>query len=103
VTPERWQRVKEVLEGAWERGPRERDGFLDEACAGDAELRSRVEALLASDVNAGEFMAATAMDAAPHAPHGGADRGDAAGTAGPVDIGRQTAVDKSAAQFARGT
>jgi serine/threonine-protein kinase len=61
VTPERWQRVKEVLEGAWERQPRERNSFLNEACADDAELRSRVEALLTSDVNAGEFLAA-AMD-----------------------------------------
>jgi hypothetical protein len=48
--------------GAWERDACERGGFLDEACAGDAELRSHVEALLASDVNAGKFLAATAME-----------------------------------------
>ncbi len=59
MTPEQWQRVKELLEGAWERDPWERDGFLGEACAGDSELRSHVKALLAADVNAGEFLAAT--------------------------------------------
>jgi TolB-like protein/tetratricopeptide (TPR) repeat protein len=92
VTPERWQHLKEVLEGAWERDARERDGFLDEACAGDAELRSRVEALLASDVNAGEFLAATAMDvsetggaALAHAIEGLPD-GDLTGTR----VGRYT-------------
>ena len=30
MTPERWQRVKEVLEAAWERDAADRGGFLDE-------------------------------------------------------------------------
>ena len=39
----------------------ERRAFLDRSCAQDAELRSNVEALLASDRNAGEFLAAPAI------------------------------------------
>ena len=41
-----------------------RPEFLDQACAGDPELRSDVEALLASDENASEFLAAPAMQLA---------------------------------------
>ena len=62
MTPERWQQVKELLEAAWERDAAERGGFLDQACADDPELRSHVEALLASDEHGGEFLAAPAMD-----------------------------------------
>ena len=62
MTPERWRQVKEVVEAAWERDASERGGFLDQACADDPELRSEVEALLASDENAGEFLAAPALD-----------------------------------------
>src|SRR5205085_8304422 len=47
---------------AWERDAGERPAFLDRACADDAELRSHVEALLASDENIGEFLAGPAMD-----------------------------------------
>ena len=36
---ERWQRVKEIFEGALERQGDERARFLDRACDGDAEVR----------------------------------------------------------------
>jgi serine/threonine-protein kinase len=63
VTPERWQQVKNLLEAAWERDASERGWFLDQARADDPELRSHVEALLASDDEHGvEFLAAPAMD-----------------------------------------
>jgi len=58
VTPERWRQVTEILEAAWDREACERTAFLDRACADDPELRSNVEALLASDEKAGEFLAA---------------------------------------------
>ena len=38
MTPERWRRVNEILDAAWERDGAERSGFLDEACTGDPEL-----------------------------------------------------------------
>jgi tetratricopeptide (TPR) repeat protein len=47
MTPERWQRVKEVCDVALEREAGERAAFLAEACAGDGTLLREVEALLA--------------------------------------------------------
>ena len=43
---ERWEQVKQVHEAAVERPASERSSFLDEACAGDDELRQEVESLL---------------------------------------------------------
>ena len=52
---ERWQRIKEILEGALQREPQEREKFLDEQCAGDIETRQEVETLLIADEQAGNF------------------------------------------------
>uniref|UniRef100_Q029D0 Serine/threonine protein kinase with TPR repeats n=1 Tax=Solibacter usitatus (strain Ellin6076) TaxID=234267 RepID=Q029D0_SOLUE len=57
MTPERWERAKEVVQGAWEHDVAERGVYLDEACAGDQEMRAEVESLLASDQNASGFLA----------------------------------------------
>lgn len=54
MTPERWQQVKAVLDGALERNPAERLVYLDEACGRDAELRQEVESLLAPEI--GDFI-----------------------------------------------
>jgi serine/threonine protein kinase len=63
---------------ALKKPPGERARYLEEACAGDAELRSRVEALLRSHQEAGSFLeqpageAAETLDAYPEAePHDG--------------------------------
>ena len=48
MTPERWQQVKEVLDGALQVGGEERAAFLGRACQTDSSLRIEVEALLAS-------------------------------------------------------
>ena len=56
MTPERWQQIKALLESAIERDPPRREAFLDEACAGDPELRREVEVLLDSHARAGEFI-----------------------------------------------
>jgi serine/threonine-protein kinase len=47
VTPEVWQRVKEVLAGALEREPMERPAYLDHACT-EESLRKEVESLIAA-------------------------------------------------------
>jgi serine/threonine protein kinase len=47
---------------AREKSPDERTAFLDEACAGDAALRHRVEALLRAEEGAGSFLARPAVD-----------------------------------------
>jgi hypothetical protein len=49
MTPEAWQRVKEVFDAARQRPPGERASFLDTACGGDVGLRAGVESLLAGD------------------------------------------------------
>lgn len=49
MTPERWQQIETVFHEAATLGTDERAEFLACACAGDAELRREVEALLAED------------------------------------------------------
>jgi serine/threonine protein kinase len=56
MTPEEWQRVKQILDGALEIVPDERVAFLDQACEGDTALRAEVESLLVSFANAGTFI-----------------------------------------------
>jgi serine/threonine protein kinase/Tfp pilus assembly protein PilF len=56
VTPERWQQIKVVLEGALDREEAERTAFLDAACEGDDELRREVESLVASEPELGDFI-----------------------------------------------
>ena len=46
MNSERWQHVKQVLDGALAVGSGEQPAYLDRACKGDAELRSEVESLL---------------------------------------------------------
>ncbi len=46
MNPERWLRVKAVLQSALELAAGERAGYVEEACAGDAELLSEVRDLL---------------------------------------------------------
>jgi serine/threonine protein kinase len=47
MTPDVWQRVKEVLAGALEREPEDRTAYLDHACA-EESVRREVDLLLAS-------------------------------------------------------
>lgn len=42
MTPEKWQRVRDVLAEALERKPEDRPAFLERACS-DLELRREVE------------------------------------------------------------
>src|SRR6266852_6635818 len=53
MTPERWQRVKELLGPVLELEPSRRTGYLDQACANDASLRKDIELLLAAEKKAG--------------------------------------------------
>ncbi|MET0624406.1 MAG: hypothetical protein ABW250_15605 [Pyrinomonadaceae bacterium] len=60
MTPERWQRIKELFHAASELAPAERGAFLDANCAGDDEARAEVESLLAADEREGEFLSGRA-------------------------------------------
>src|SRR5262245_48451893 len=64
MTPERWQRVKQLYHTALERDANEREAFLAEACAGNEALRSEVESLLRCDARAERFMEAPALEVA---------------------------------------
>src|SRR6476469_3027350 len=61
MTPERWQKVEEVLQAALDRAPRERAAFLQQACAGDVELRTEAVSLVNAYESATDFIEAPAM------------------------------------------
>src|SRR5689334_9189237 len=93
MTPERWKRVKRILDEVWERGAENRAAFLGEVCGGDDELRAEVEALLACDQDAGELFeervdaarvaaACEIVDAGFDVPAGGETTGTEAGLIG---------------------
>src|SRR6266581_6397068 len=56
MTPARFQTIEEIFLAALEQEPEQVAAFLDTACGGDAVLRREVEALLASDQQAGRFI-----------------------------------------------
>lgn len=56
MTPEQWQKVDEVFQGALDRAPHDRESFLDEACEGDAILRSEADSLISAHDRAGDFI-----------------------------------------------
>ena len=63
MTRERWQAVRSVLERALEIEGVERARYLEQACIGDAEMRSEVESLLRANQQAtGAFLAGKAID-----------------------------------------
>ena len=47
MNPARWRQIEELYDSAAERTPEQRGPYLDEVCAGDAELRREVQSLLA--------------------------------------------------------
>ena len=53
MNPERWQRVKQILDEAILVSPPERSAYLDSACNDDAEFRQEVESLLEAHDQAG--------------------------------------------------
>src|SRR5262245_34716665 len=67
MTPERWQRIDKLLEEALELEASERAAFLDQACAGDEEMRRKVEALLVAHGRAQSFIETPALEVAAQA------------------------------------
>ncbi len=59
---EQWQKIKKILQEAIELPVQERVAFLDEACAGDQELRREVESLLARSDQTGGFLDRPAIE-----------------------------------------
>lgn len=53
---ERWVLIEQICQAALDRAPNERAKYLDEACAGDEELRREVASLLAFESGAKSFI-----------------------------------------------
>ena len=64
MTPDRLRRIEQLYHSALELEPADRSGFLDDACRGDAALRSEVAALLLRERSAEEMFGAAAFDVA---------------------------------------
>jgi eukaryotic-like serine/threonine-protein kinase len=67
VELDRWEQIERLYHAALERGPDEREAFLDEACAGDEDLRKEVAGLLACDVPSDSFIQSPAIEIAARA------------------------------------
>ena len=64
MTPERYRQIGEIFDAALEIGAEGRAAFLNQACSGDAELRSEVESLMRSNEEAPDFIADPALTVA---------------------------------------
>ena len=64
MTPARFQTIEEIFRAALDREPDQIGAFLDTACGGDALLRRKVEALLASRERASTFIETSAVSLA---------------------------------------
>ncbi|HWW77194.1 MAG TPA: serine/threonine-protein kinase, partial [Pyrinomonadaceae bacterium] len=64
MTPERHRQIGELFHAALEVGARERDDFLERACAGDAGLRREVESLIRSHEDGGGVIDEPALSVA---------------------------------------
>ena len=56
MKPERYKRVDQVLQQALSQPPERLQTFLEEACAGDEDLRREVESLIGHDRLAGSVL-----------------------------------------------
>src|SRR5512133_2664063 len=56
--PERWQRIKEILDRGLRLDPKERVAYLDRVCEGDQELSQEVRSLIEAYDEAGEVFEA---------------------------------------------
>src|SRR5258708_6490541 len=90
MNPERWQRVKQLLEEAIALTAVERASFLDLACDGDIELHREIDSLLASHEQAGtDFLETAVVNLS-------------AGGPGPVQSGRRIGVYQIVEEIGRG-
>jgi len=62
MTPERYQQIDQLADAALELGVEERAAFLDQACAGNEELRGQVERLLSAHEHEDSFLSAPALE-----------------------------------------
>jgi len=56
MEPQRWQRVKQILDEALDLDPAQRTTFIATVCGGEPDLCAEVESLLAAEDEAGDFI-----------------------------------------------
>lgn len=56
MTPDRWERIKQLFDAARELEGAERRKFVDDVCRGDDSLLAELDSLLSSDDQAGDFL-----------------------------------------------
>ena len=81
MTPQRYEQIRDIFLTARDQTPADRPAFLDRACAADADLRSEVDALLASDQQAETFLQTPALG-----PRFAVDSPEAIGSSARFDI-----------------
>ncbi len=64
MTPDRWRQIQALFHEALAQPAEQRSAFLDDACAGDADLYAQVHALLAADDDPAPILEATPTDLA---------------------------------------
>ncbi|HEY7545190.1 MAG TPA: serine/threonine-protein kinase, partial [Blastocatellia bacterium] len=64
MNPERWKQVESLDGAALERDVAQRAQFIEQACAGDDELRREVERLLSAHGHASQFLGSPALEVA---------------------------------------
>jgi serine/threonine protein kinase len=79
LTPQRWEQIRQVFDGALERPAKDRAAYLRVLCARDDELRREVETLLRSSEQAGEFLETPAAHLSQFVSRGPSHNDDDAG------------------------
>jgi serine/threonine protein kinase len=64
MNPKRWQQIDKLFQKCLELDREASDAFLNEACAHDADLKAKVEALLAIDSENWDFIESPALESA---------------------------------------
>ena len=88
---DRWRRIEDVYNSAFDRDEEARDGYLDLACDGDPLLRIEVVSLLAESVAAAKFLETPALELirATGAPFAGASFDPSGKTISHYEVGEQ--------------
>ena len=68
---DQWRQIEDRFHQAAELAPDERSKFLDQACAGDEQMRRDVESLLAADAPEGEVLESAVNDVIERLPTAG--------------------------------
>src|SRR6267143_6890049 len=86
MNPKRWKEVEDVLQGALDRPPQERASFLDQACAGDEDLKKEASSLIGAYDEAGDFIEQPAIAQDAHLLVGSDPENDIGRDVGPYTI-----------------